>query len=189
MAETLTNEQVYAARVERDESGIWVGTVPVLRGVVTQARTLAKLRENLAEAVALWLEAERLDAGEKNPRVDPNSISISLMEVGLPASIHELAVQAQIHRLEAERAMALAQAMSLLAAKALNDAGLSQRDAAQLLGLSHQRVGQFLRQGQNQKLVKAAETLVEATRELLESGGSGPPYFQVGSRVTPSRPS
>ena len=43
--------------VERDEDGLFVGTVPALRGCHTQARTLAELDKRLKEAARLCLEA------------------------------------------------------------------------------------------------------------------------------------
>ena len=47
--------------VERDEDGLFVGTVPALKGCHTQARSLAELDKRLKEAVKLCLEAgERL---------------------------------------------------------------------------------------------------------------------------------
>ncbi|MDO8589115.1 MAG: type II toxin-antitoxin system HicB family antitoxin [Armatimonadota bacterium] len=44
--------------IEQDEDGIYVATVPTLRGCHTQARTLAELDERIREAAALCLEAE-----------------------------------------------------------------------------------------------------------------------------------
>lgn len=43
--------------VERDEDGLFVGTVPALKGCHTQARSLAELDKRLKEAVKLCLEA------------------------------------------------------------------------------------------------------------------------------------
>lgn len=43
--------------VERDEDGVFVGTVPALKGCHTQARSLAELDKRLKEAVKLCLEA------------------------------------------------------------------------------------------------------------------------------------
>ncbi|MFI5345839.1 MAG: type II toxin-antitoxin system HicB family antitoxin [Elusimicrobiota bacterium] len=44
--------------VERDEDGLFVGTVPALKGCHTQARTLAELDKRLKEAARLCMEAE-----------------------------------------------------------------------------------------------------------------------------------
>jgi predicted RNase H-like HicB family nuclease len=44
--------------IEQDEDGIYVATVPGLRGCHTQARTLAELDSRIREAVALCVEVE-----------------------------------------------------------------------------------------------------------------------------------
>jgi predicted RNase H-like HicB family nuclease len=49
--------------VERDEDGLYIGTVPALKGCHTQARSLAELDERLKEAVKLCLEV-----GERPPK-------------------------------------------------------------------------------------------------------------------------
>ena len=45
--------------IERDENGVYVGTVPSLRSCYTQAKTLPQLYSRLDEVVALCLEVER----------------------------------------------------------------------------------------------------------------------------------
>ena len=42
--------------IEKDEDGLFVGTVPALRNCYTQAKTLSKLYERLDEVVALCLD-------------------------------------------------------------------------------------------------------------------------------------
>jgi len=44
--------------IERDEEGLFVGTVPSLRGCHTQARSLDELMESIKEAIQLYLEVE-----------------------------------------------------------------------------------------------------------------------------------
>lgn len=44
--------------IERDEEGLFVGTVPSLRGCHTQARFLDELMERIKEAIQLCLEVE-----------------------------------------------------------------------------------------------------------------------------------
>jgi predicted RNase H-like HicB family nuclease len=44
--------------IEQDEDGIYVATVPSLRGCHTQARTLAELDERIREAIALCVDVE-----------------------------------------------------------------------------------------------------------------------------------
>lgn len=44
--------------VEQDSDGWFVGSVPALAGCHTQARTSAELRDRVAEAIDLYLEAD-----------------------------------------------------------------------------------------------------------------------------------
>ena len=143
MASTVS-ETTYVAEVERDESGNWVADVPALRGVHTHARTLASLRSCLQHAIALWLEVGRMDAGERDPHVDRDTITVEL-QVKLPAKARRATVGARRRRERARSAEAEAATATRDAARALVESGLSRRDAAELLGLSHQRVQQLLR--------------------------------------------
>ena len=45
--------------LERDEDGMYVASVPVLRGCHTQGKTLDQAMRRIREAVELWLEAQR----------------------------------------------------------------------------------------------------------------------------------
>ena len=42
--------------VEKDETGTYCASVPALPGCFTDGRTLAQLKHNLADAIALYLE-------------------------------------------------------------------------------------------------------------------------------------
>jgi predicted RNase H-like HicB family nuclease len=42
--------------IEQDEDGIYVASVPELKGCHTQAKTLDELRERMKEAIELYLE-------------------------------------------------------------------------------------------------------------------------------------
>lgn len=54
----------FSVIIERDEQGIYVGSVPELRGCHTQAGSLDELMERVREAIALCLEVEGdADAG------------------------------------------------------------------------------------------------------------------------------
>jgi predicted RNase H-like HicB family nuclease len=143
---TRLNELEYVAEVERDQSGNWIASVPALRGVHTHARTLASLRRYLQDAIALWLEVGLLDAGERDPHVDRDSIAVDL-QVKLPAKVRRAAETARRRRERARSAETEAVAASRDAARALADLGFSRRDAAEVLELSHQRVDQLLRSG------------------------------------------
>lgn len=143
MATTL-NGTTYIAQVERDESGNWLATVPALRGVHTHARTLTNLRQYLQDAIALWLEVDQFDSGDQNPHVDRSEVAVEL-QVKLPAPVRRATDAALRRRERARAAESDAAEATREAARALVDTGLSRRDAAALLGLSHQRVDQLLR--------------------------------------------
>lgn len=49
-----------------EEGGFWA-EVPALPGCVTQSETMGEIRENLKEAIELWLEAAP-DADKTNPQ-------------------------------------------------------------------------------------------------------------------------
>lgn len=138
------NETTYVAEVERDESGNWIATVSELRGVHTHARTLASLRRYLQDAIALWLEVDLRDAGVRHPHVDRDNIAVEL-HVKLAPAVRRAAETAKRRRERARSAEAEAAAATRAAARALVESGLSRRDAAEVLDLSHQRVDQLLR--------------------------------------------
>ena len=62
----------------------------------------------------------------------------------LPPSLAEIADGVARARREADQAGTKAQRATTTAVKRLTDLGLSRRDAAELLGLSHQRIQQLL---------------------------------------------
>lgn len=45
--------------IERDEDGMYVGSVPALRGCHTQGRNIDDLLNNIKEAIQLCLEVEK----------------------------------------------------------------------------------------------------------------------------------
>lgn len=143
MAAELSNA-VYVAEVERDEAGNWIASVPALRGVHTHARTLAGLRRYLQDAIALWIEVGRADAGERDPDVARDTINVEL-RLKLPVEVRRAAETARRSRERASAAEHDAARATREAAQALVRAGLSRRDAAEVLRLSHQRVDQLLR--------------------------------------------
>ena len=63
--------------IEQDEDGIYVASVPALRGCHTQARSLEELIPRIREAIALCLEVEE-------PEAPPMQlIGVQQVEVGI----------------------------------------------------------------------------------------------------------
>lgn len=48
----------FTVLIEQDEDGIYVGSVPSIRGCHTQGKTLDELMNNIKEAIQLCLEVE-----------------------------------------------------------------------------------------------------------------------------------
>ncbi len=129
----MVEEAVKSYRVayERDESGWWVATVRGVRGCHTQGRTVDEARRRIREALGLFVD-------------DARRASI-VDEVKLPTAAAR-AIQAYTSlRKKADEedrraTRAARRAVQLLRTSKLK---MSARDAARLLGLSHQRVHQL----------------------------------------------
>ncbi len=119
---------LYRVVAERDGSW-WEIRVPELRGVYSQARRLADVERMARDAIALMLD------------VPPDTFDMT-MEPILDGDVVRLVDQARGGRLEAERAAREASEQLRAAVDRLASAGLTVRDIAHLLGLSHQRVAQ-----------------------------------------------
>ena len=121
---------------ERGPDGWWVASVPRVPGCHTQGRTLAQARERLREALAVSLDdaAAGADLGD-----------LIVPEIRLPKKVEIILATFKATREKAESTQARATEVSARAARILTGAwGVSLRDAADLLGLSHQRVAQIL---------------------------------------------
>ncbi len=123
--------KTYHVAYERDESGWWVATVRGLRGCHTQGRTVDEARRRIVEAMELFV-----DDGRTAKIVD---------DVKLPASAAQaVRIYTTLRRKAAQEdrraAMAARRAVRMLRGGRLK---MSARDAARLLGLSHQRVHQL----------------------------------------------
>ena len=57
----MSDSHRFLVVIEQDEDGMYVATVPSLRGCHTQARTLEELIPRTREAIELCLEVEGLD--------------------------------------------------------------------------------------------------------------------------------
>jgi predicted RNase H-like HicB family nuclease len=122
----------YTATYTRDREGVWLVELVEEPRVHTFGRTLVKARGHIRDATALWFD------------VDADSFEL-VDDVQLPRKTKLSLERARDERTRAAAAQERAVASTRAAARALVDgARLSLRDAADLLGLSHQRVQQLL---------------------------------------------
>jgi hypothetical protein len=125
--------KTYIAIYEPDVvDDVWSVRVDGVAGCEASARSLPVARERVRHALA-W----RLG-------IDPGEV---LLEDRLPAAMTAVAKRANRARREAERAARRAQQESAQAVRDLAALGLSRRDSAAVLGLSHQRVQQLIKKG------------------------------------------
>ena len=110
----------------------------------TFARTLPKLREYVADAIALAEECDRIDAGEADPHVDRGSIQFEF-KYKLPVKVRRLIARTGRERARARATAEAAAEVSRETVAELAALGLSQRDIAEILELSPARVGQLAR--------------------------------------------
>jgi predicted RNase H-like HicB family nuclease len=122
--------KTYIAVYERDAvDDAWNVRVDAIPGCRAQARSLPSAQASIRAALG-W-------------RVGADEPSV-IIEDRLPPTIAAVAKRANRARREADRAAARAQQELFSAARELAELGLSRRDSAALLCLSHQRVQQLL---------------------------------------------
>lgn len=121
----------YTVTYERDASGWWVASVRRVRGCHTQGRTVEEARRRIREALALFVK---------------DAASADLIDdVRLPIAVKRAIREYTTLRKKADAEDRRASAAARRAVRALREGELkmSARDAAALLGLSHQRVHQL----------------------------------------------
>ena len=123
--------KTYRVTYERDESGWWVASVRGVRGCHTQGRTVDEARHRIVEALGLFVNNART--------------ATIVDDVKLPRGAAQAIRAYTTLRKKAEQegrraAKAARQAVRVLRGRRLR---MSARDAARLLGLSHQRVHQL----------------------------------------------
>src|ERR1700683_46682 len=125
----------YHVSYERDESGWWVASVREVRGCHTQGRTVNEARRRVLEALELFVD-------------DVQSAKV-VDDVKLPAAATKaIKAYTRLRKRAAEEdrraSSAARRAVRLLQKGKLK---MSARDAARVLGISHQRVHQLAHQG------------------------------------------
>lgn len=119
-------------QVKAQRSGDWWAlNVDGMPGVHSQVRALTKAESAIKEAIALvhdW---------------DPDEFAV-VVNPELPAELLKQVIDSRQKVAEAERLQQEAAAASREAAKALVGWGLSQREAAHVMGVSFQRVSQLV---------------------------------------------
>lgn len=126
----MSPKKNYVAVYQRDDlDDAWNVHIDGLDGCQTYGRSLRQAQGRIREALAVWLDK------------DPDALVVSDR---LPPALTAVAVGVAQARRDAEMAGSKAQRQTIEAVKKLTRLGLSRRDAAELLGLSHQRVQQLL---------------------------------------------
>jgi predicted RNase H-like HicB family nuclease len=123
--------KAYRVAYERDESGWWVASVRGVRGCHTQGRTVDEARRRIREALELFVD----DAREALIVDDVKLPSAATRAIRAYAALRKKAEQE-----DRRAALAARRAVRVLRSGRLK---MSARDAARLLGLSHQRVHQL----------------------------------------------
>jgi len=131
MVRAMSKKMTYQVTVER-EPGFWIIRVPEIPEVVTQARRLADVKENAQEAIAVWTDT---GAGD---------IDVSVTVV-VPAVVQTALDEARRLQKEANDRLDRAGTATSEAARWLTkELGLTLREAAEILGVSFQRVAQLV---------------------------------------------
>lgn len=126
----MTRTKSYVAVYERDpESDAWLVHIKGIDGCHTHGRSLRQAEDRIREALALWLDR------------DPDALAIT---PEWPSELVDVATKVSEARRAASVATQQAGAATAKAARKLERTGLSRRDAADVLGISHQRVQQLL---------------------------------------------
>ena len=124
----------YTVIYERDEAGWWIAEVQGVAGVNSDGRTVADARRRVREALALAVGDQAAEAAE------------FIDDVKLPSEARKVVARATAARSKLDAVQVEAQETTATAVRELRKRlGLSVRDIAELLGISHQRVQQLAR--------------------------------------------
>jgi predicted RNase H-like HicB family nuclease len=121
----------YTARLEKEADGRWSVELDEEPRVHTWGKTIDQALTRIREATALWFQTD-----EASIELVPRPV--------LPKTTGRTVDQARKAREQARDADRVAIEQTRKAAVALTGRGISMRDAAAILGISHQRVHQLL---------------------------------------------
>ena len=124
--------KTYHVAYERDESGWWVARVREVRGCHTQGRTVDEARRRIREAMDLFVDDAR-----SAKLID----DVKLPVTAVKAIRAYTTLRKRADREDRRASLAARRAVRLLRGGKLK---MSARDAARLLGVSHQRVHQLV---------------------------------------------
>ena len=130
MVEDVMN--TYHVAYERDKSGWWVASVREVRGCHTQGRTVDEARRRIREAMDLFVD---------NARAAKLIDDVKLPATAAKAIRAYTTLRKRADREDRRASLAARRAVRLLRGGKLK---MSARDAARLLGVSHQRVHQLV---------------------------------------------
>jgi predicted RNase H-like HicB family nuclease len=125
----------YTVAYEKDRaSSVWTASIDPSQGAacVSQGRSIGEARKRIREALSVYLDDDR--AAERAELID---------DVKLPARVKAAVLKSTRLREAAEAAQSKSIEVSTVAAQLLTNAGISRRDAAEMLGVSYQRVQQL----------------------------------------------
>jgi predicted RNase H-like HicB family nuclease len=128
---TEMSMKTYTAQLEREKDGRWSVELEEEPRVHTWGKTVDQALTRVREAAALWFQTD-----EDRIELVPHAM--------LPKATGKTVEQARQAREQAHNADRLAIEQTRKAAAALTSRGISMRDAATILGISHQRVHQLL---------------------------------------------
>jgi predicted RNase H-like HicB family nuclease len=127
----VENVKTYTARLEREKDSRWTVELEEEPRVHTWGKTVEQSLARVREAAALWFQTDEHDI-----ELVPHPV--------LPKAAGRTVEQARQAREQARDADRLAIERTRKAAAALTRRGISMRDVAAILGISHQRVHQLL---------------------------------------------
>lgn len=167
MTKTQLVDTRYHATFELDKSSVWIAQIEEIPQVHTFGRTLGKAREYLLDALALWLDVS----------IEIVKGLVDIRPIMLPAEVQSAVDGARAARVISEATAGTAGLLMTDAAFALTkNARLSVRDAAELLGISHQRVQQLVSEGRGSVAITGsgtqgvAQDIARSLKEFLPGG-------------------